>query len=461
MDRSRKSKHHYQRTMNLMMDNNITEAINELKLSLKFNPRHTASLNMLGFCYYLKCRFDRAEEVWKKSLSIKKDYNEAEEYLNLINDEEFSKMRKKYKEMLFSDDTKTGRKIKFLKKVIKEYDDLIEPYIVLGLTYMQKKRFKKALQYFNQAYERDKGSANIQKYIIETENKLSQRKKIPPRFLIPAAAVIMVLILGFTFNSLMGNFDLPVPAVEENQQMTEVENMSGKSTDLESENDNKPADRRGNTADDSGNGADSDQDSRQNKKKYDLMDIKFAEDIFSGIDFRKFINNRNTELQPDQYEISMENQQGNSSPENDGSENKENSTDESNNNSVIEELGDQQLFNLAVDIFQKGDYSRSLPLFEKLYTEGERNYLNREALFFLARNYERLNNYEKARDHYYKYINNYQESNYYDEALYNLGLLLYENNQAEESRQIMKKIVEEIPDSLYNNSRVRDILEDN
>ncbi len=458
MDRSRKSKQHYKKTMNLMMDNNITEAISELKLSLKLNPRHNASLNMLGFCYYLKCRFDRAEEVWNKSLSIKKDYNEAEEYLNLLNDEEFSRMRIEYKKMLFSDDKKTGKKIRFLKKVIKEHSDLIEPYIVLGLTYMHKKRFKKALQYFNQAYERDKGSANIQKYIIEAENKLSQRKKIPPRVLFPAAAVIMVLILGFTFNSLMGNFDIPVPSVEESQQMTEVENMSGKSTDLAAENNKKTADSSENTADDNENGAAFDKQIKQNEHKYDFMDIKFAGDIFAGIDFKKFINNKDTELKPDQYEISMKNKQENYPQKNVGSEN---SIEEDDYSAVIGELSKQQLFNLAVDIFQKGNYSRSLPLFEKLYTEGERNYLNRETLFFLARNYERLNDYEKARDYYYRYINTYQESNYYDEALYNLGLLLYENNKLEESRTIMKKIMEEVPDSLYNNSRVRDILENN
>ncbi|RCW47714.1 MULTISPECIES: tol-pal system YbgF family protein [unclassified Halanaerobium] len=461
MDRSRKSRQHYQRTMNLMMDNNITEAISELKLSLKFNPRHTASLNMLGFCYYLKCRFDRAEEIWEKSLSIKQNYNEAEEYLNLLKNEKFSKMRKKYKEMLFSDDNKTGRKIKFLKKVIKEYGDLIEPYIILGLTYMQKKRFKKALQYFNQAYEKDKGSANIQKYIIEAENKLSQRKKIPPRVLIPAAAVIMVLILGFTFNSLLGNFGRPLPAGEESQQMAEVKNMSGESTDLAAENVKKTADRRVNTADNNDNDVDLNQVSRQNKKKYDLMDIKFAEDIFAGIDFRKFINNRDNKLRPNQYKISVENQQGKSPSKNVGSEIEERNTDKNNDSTVIGELSDQQLFNLAVDVFEKGNYSRSLPLFEKLYTEGKRNYLIREALFFLARNYERLGAYKKAKNYYYSYINTYQKSNYYDEALYNLGLLLYENNQVEESRQIMKKIVEEVPDSLYNNSRVKAILENN
>ncbi|MGM0603811.1 MAG: tetratricopeptide repeat protein [Bacillota bacterium] len=458
MDRSRKSKHHYQRTMNLMMDNNITEAIRELKLSLKFNPRHTASLNMLGFCYYLKCRFDRAEEVWKKSISIKKDYNEADEYLNLLEDEEFSQMRRRYKEMLFSDDKKAAKKIKFLKKVIKEHDDLIEPYIVLGLTYMQKKRYKKALKYFNQAYERDKGNANIQKYIIESENKISKKNKIPPKFLIPAAAAIMVLILGFTLNSLMDNFDPAVPIEENNRQAAEVENSAA-------EESKSTAETKMETAESSeikdNNTKKEDENDNFDNKEYNLMEVKFSEDIFAGVDFRKFINERDNELKPGQYEIQMGNQQENSPQQDMEQEVEENGTDADEYSAVIGELSEQQLFNLAVEIFQKGNYSRSLPLFEKLYAEGKRNYLNRETLFFLARNYERLDDYEKARDHYYRYINSYQESNYYDEALYHLGLLLHENNEAEESRRVLLKIVEEVPDSLYNNSRVKDIVENN
>ncbi|MFW5809891.1 MAG: tetratricopeptide repeat protein, partial [Halanaerobium sp.] len=166
-----KNNAHYKEAMNSIKNNNVSDAIDELKLCLKFNSKSVSALNLLGLAYYLKCRFDKAEKTWLKSLSIQKDNNKARDYLELITKKDFKEIRQEYKNILFNDETDQNKKIKFLKRLIEKHDELIEPYVILGLLYKKEENYEEALKYFYQAYDLDSGSENIKKYIMHCEKE--------------------------------------------------------------------------------------------------------------------------------------------------------------------------------------------------------------------------------------------------------------------------------------------------
>jgi len=67
--------------------------------------------------------------------------------------------------------------------------------------------------------------------------------------------------------------------------------------------------------------------------------------------------------------------------------------------------------------------------------------------------------YSDSEKYYSMYIQKYnKEYPYYEESYYNLGLIYYENDQLEKSKDVFREFKKRLPDSLYNNSKVQEIL---
>jgi tetratricopeptide (TPR) repeat protein len=423
----KKNNSHYKEAMNLIKSNNVSDAVDELKLCLKFNSNSVSALNLLGLAYYLKCRFDKAEKTWRKSLSIKNDNNKARDYLELITKKDFSEIRKEYKNTLFNDKTNQNMKIKFLKSLIERYDELIEPYVILGLLYKKEENYDQALKYFYKAYDLDSGNQNIKNYIkqCEKEDEVSNvfnLKSQTNKKSVIIAGVIAVSLFAFFLN-LSGVS--PIEWIGKNIDGFEFaesknENNSTDSSDLSTQNNNN-----------------------QDNSNDNSVNNNAQLDVVGKLDLMEY--------QAERAFLSFENIKKLKEKENRKEELSEAST-------FLEEGTEQQLFNLGMDYFSRGDYQNASEIFKSIYNLTETDYLKRESLFLLARSYEKLLNYKSA-EHYYRiYLNEYEDSNYYIEALYNLGLMLDEAGLEKKSKEILQRLRTEAPYSKYNNSHVYDIL---
>lgn len=448
-----KNNSHYRVAMSLIKDNNVSEAIDELKLCLKFNSQSISALNLLGLAYYLKCRFDKAEKIWRKSLSIKTDNNKARDYLELITKKDFTEIRKEYKNILFDDETDQHKKIKFLQSVITEYDELIEPYVILGLLYKKDANYDQALKYFYQAYDLDSGNQNIKSYILQCEkedeasnafNFKSQTNKKSAIIAGVIAVSLFALFLNLSGLSPLNWLKKNITGFEISQSETKEkknfkENPQNSSLDkdqdmiVEKEKTEKKSFESELTNDNIvENKANHDQTGAANnlnlKQKLNLMEYQAEQSFLSFENIKKIKERENEKDELAAAETFLE----------DGTE--------------------QQLFNLGMDYFSRADYQEAAEIFKSIYNLTETDYLKRESLFLLARSYEKIDNYQSAEHFYRIYLNEYPDSNYYEEALYNLGLMLDKAGLEKKSKEILKRLRKEVPYSKYNNSKVYEIL---
>jgi len=447
-----KNNAHYREAMKLIKNNNVSDAIDELKLCLKFNSKSVSALNLLGLAYYLKCRFDKAEKTWRKSLSLQKDKNKARDYLELITKQDFKEIRKEYKEILFNDETEKNRKIKFLKRLIEEYDELIEPYVILGLLYKKEENYEEALKYFYQAYELDSGNQNIKNYIMqcekEDENSSAFNFKSKTNKKSALIAGVIALALFAIFLNLSGVS--PLNWIENNLQGFEFANSAKKEeSENQALNQNSSGEvnsspKKIKTSEESNSLQDNDSNEKSKLEQSKKEELKTGSTNI-------LTKNKLLDYQKDSTLISLENIR----------ELKEKEREKDRleaANTFLEDGTEQQLFNLGMDYFSRQEYQDAIDIFNSIYNLTETDYLRRESLFLLARSHEKIDNYQSAEHFYRIYLNEYKESNYYDEALYNLGLMLNEAGKVEKSKEVLKRLREEEPYSEYNNSQVYEIL---
>lgn len=460
-----KNNAHYRQAMNSIKNNNVSEAIDELKLCLKFNSKSVDALNLLGLSYYLKCRFDKAEKTWKKSLSLKKENNKARDYLELITKKDFKEIRKEYKKILFNDKADREEKIKFLKKLIEEYDELIEPYVILGLLYKKESNYSEALKYFYKAYDLDSGNQNIKNYIMECEKEdensssfniksnTNRRSALIAGILAVIIFTALINLSGISpFGIIEENIDGVNLSQSQSQPQSSSQNDSGAdNSQSNSETADKTAEGKADensqkkqqteaasaqTKDENSSSAGSESDAQENTDSAPKKPL-------SELNLMSYVN--------DEPILSIETIK-------ELREKEEQSKNLNEQQEYLEEGNEQQLFNLGMDYFQRGDYADAVDIFKSIYNLTEADYLRRESLFLLGRSYEKMGE-TKSAEHYYRiYLNEYPDTNYHDEVLYNLGLMLNETGNAEESREVLQRLRNEHPYSEYNNSAVYDIL---
>jgi len=453
----KKKSAHYKDAVNYIKDNNVSAAIDQLKLCLKFNSKSVSALNLLGLAYYLKCRFDKAENTWRKSLSLQRDNNKARDYLELITKQDFKEIRNEYKHILFNDEANRNEKVRFLKSLIEEYDELIEPYVILGLLYKKDENYEEALKYFYQAYDLDSGSQNIKNYIMQCEeedkksnafNFKSQTNK--------KSALIAGVIAVFLFAIFLNISGLnPFEWIENNIQSFEFAQ-----TETEENSGEQNASAKANN------------DSAAVNKEISKTDSKTLETAAENINnFSGMSSDNNTGQNSSQQKNSLSslNQTDLLQYQNNQSflsfdsiqelkQREEEKRELAEANTFLEEGTEQQLFNLGMDYFSRQDYQDAADIFKSIYNLTETDYLKRESLFLLARSYEQMDNYQSAEHFYRIYLNEYNDTNYYDEALYNLGLMLNEAGKVGKSREVLERLRREDPYSEYNNSQVYEIL---
>ena len=117
------------------------------------------------------------------------------------------------------------------------------------------------------------------------------------------------------------------------------------------------------------------------------------------------------------------------------------------------------LYQKAVELKVSKNYTDAIAYFKKVIEYGKTKKYIAESIYQVAFLSEKTKNYDQAIKYYKKYINTYtKDDQYYDDAFYQLGMLYYENGDLENAKKTFYGMKSEVPDSMYNNSKVKEIL---
>lgn len=371
---------YYNTALKLISENKISKAITNIKKSLKLYSKDCDVLNLMGLCNYTLCEFDKAYFYWSKSLEYKKYNNKAELYLNLLKSRKFNRLIKEYNEGLeFLYRYEYKKAIEKFKEIITEENELLEPYIIIGLCYYAIGKYNIAKKYMEMALNIDNENRKCLMYLNEINNKrnVTVVKYKSSKVAKTVASVSTILLIA--------------------SSVLYYKNYKG------------------------------------------YINIK---DTLAEYEHKYKINNTELQLIRGKYNklsnsINMEKKQ---------IQNK------------FQGKNDSEVFNDGIVSYKKKDYKKAIENFSYLVDRGVDSSIVAEATFFSAVTYEKLNNIGKSEEFYYKYIDKYKGKNYYDDSLYNCGIMLYRSGNKEKAKKVLSILQKEVPDSMYVNKTVKMIL---
>ncbi|MCD3195567.1 tetratricopeptide repeat protein [Clostridium botulinum C] len=122
------------------------------------------------------------------------------------------------------------------------------------------------------------------------------------------------------------------------------------------------------------------------------------------------------------------------------------------------EKNDNEIFNESVLYYKNKNLKLALEGFTYVSDKGLDESLVAESTYFSAVCYEKLMQLNKSEEFYCKYINRYKNKNYYDDALYNYGIMLYRQGKKDKAKDILYLLQKEVPNSIFINKTVKMIL---
>lgn len=120
---------------------------------------------------------------------------------------------------------------------------------------------------------------------------------------------------------------------------------------------------------------------------------------------------------------------------------------------------EETLYNNALQLRSAQNYEEAITYFEKVVQYGKTKKYIAESMYQLGILNEKIGNIDESAKYYRKYIYTYQpKDQYYDDSYYLLGMLYYNNGELQKAKDTFYGLKSEVPDSMYNNSKIDEIL---
>ncbi|WP_304340579.1 tetratricopeptide repeat protein [Metaclostridioides mangenotii] len=425
-DKNSKDTHSYKlynESIDLIKAGDITRSYISLTKSLYIDENNTDAMNLYGILNLIKCDFDKSFESFYKCLKIEEN-EVAKKYIEIFLSDKFSSFIKEYNNLIKAANQEDYENaIRGFEKIEKEDSYLIEPNFILYKVCREVHETMKAQKYLDKIYALDRGSE------IFDGNDFMEK------------------VSGIRSNE--SNYSY-IDNGSDTQRISDLNN--DKKVYYEKELDfRKKFMNKGyvffivfilllvvlvyNTYE------------IKNLKK-DIT--KYTPSVQANQDVG--IKDKNIDKEKDLDKTDKDK----SSKIEDIKDNTKNKKDKSKKESTI---FDQESFKKAIEFKNNKEYYKAINLYKDVVENSvDKKYIS-ESIYQVANLSQKLKKYSDSEKYYSMYIQKYnKEYPYYEESYYNLGLIYYENDQLEKSKDVFREFKKRLPDSLYNNSKVQEIL---
>ncbi|MFL8675689.1 tetratricopeptide repeat protein [Clostridioides sp. GD02404] len=440
----------YNKSIDNINNNYISSGLKFLKEARDLRPDDVDVLNLIGLVNLLKCNFDESVESFYKSLICEKTAL-CEKYINMLTSEEFLIFFERYNQFIRMINKGMYKEaIQGFKLITEQYSDLIEPYELLALLYEKEEEYIK----FDECLEVLK-TIDKENYLLNQENdtldiyhNINRQVKI---------------------NANLDDYkNEPVYKNINSSRIDGTKNM----------NEEGSKDKKQKTSD-----SNKKKSIRKNKYIYIaiiLGVLLIGQNIYSSYKMNNLTNkiSKNSGTKDRGSIDSSLNKKENNREENevaDKTSNTNKSTKNINKNDVKSQenivenesnsdsnlFTEDELMSKANTLKSEKQTKSSIQLYKKVADIGENKGNTSEATYQVAILSEKLKDYDTAEEYYKMYVENYSEKDsYFDESYYNLGMMYYNKGDLKNSKLTLKKLVNKVPNSMYNNSKVKEILKE-
>ena len=412
-----KSKKLYNKALEKYNNGYIEQALELSEMSISLSMNNSAAINLKGLLYYIKGDLEESKSLWKMNLHINKD-NVARKYLS--DTEKDEKLLSIYNTaLLLVKEMKINEATIMLKECSASHFNYINVNNYLAICYIKKGDYIRAVEHINNVLEVDKNN----KLAIQSEKELIKTGAIDGKKLkvIPAAiALILIVAIGVigakTIPSMVKSrknkniIDTPVSTVIDKQEdKKEVENNIEEAKNVEI----------------------------KEIEKFPYGDIK------NYIDNKDYIKTYELVKKWEKKDLGVD----------------EKSLLEKGKELLLSE-GRETFYRIGSNYYAKLDYNEAKSYLIMAYEYGKDSWYYPYCIYTLGVCYEQTNNVQEAIRYYAYYDENFKKGEYKEIVLYNLSLL-YKNIDIEKSKYYGNKLAKEYPHSIYNNSNIQNIINNN
>ncbi|MBY6797736.1 tetratricopeptide repeat protein [Clostridium botulinum] len=417
MNNEAKSRKIYTKALDNFNNGNIDKALDLCEKSISMDLKNNSAINLKGLLYYLKGDLISCKNLWKMNYHTNKDTVSYKYLQDAKLDEQFLKKYANAITLIKNNDIEGA--IDLLKQCEKTDFNHINVCNNLVMCYIKLGKYNNALEYYEKALSIDKNndiSINIKK---ELYKKGLIKKHKCKKILI---AILVISIISSISIYLFNKFN-------KTKNISEMKN--NKITSKESKNkSNIPKKEE----------AKKTETKKQEIKKEEKIDIQNLNNYIEKKNYIQLYNiysnykNKNLDVNSKSVLVKAE--------------------------KLLKEEGIEYFYNTAMVNTNNKKYKESNDLLLKAYSLGNVNYLYPHIIYLLATNYEAVNNISEAIRYYEIYVNSFMKNDYGDLALYKLATLNEKVDDAK-SKNYAKKLSQIYPQSMYNNSNIKRIINNN
>ncbi|NFT12790.1 tetratricopeptide repeat protein [Clostridium botulinum] len=417
MNNEAKSRKIYTKALDNFNNGNIDKALDLCEKSISMDLKNNSAINLKGLLYYLKGDLISCKNLWKMNYHTNKDTVSYKYLQDAKLDEQFLKKYANAITLIKNNDIEGA--IDLLKQCEKTDFNHINVCNNLAMCYIKLGKYNNALEYYEKALSIDKNndiSINIKK---ELYKKGLIKKHKCKKILI---AILVISIISSISIYLFNKFN-------KTKNISEMKN--NKITSKESKNkSNIPKKEE----------AKKTETKKQEIKKEEKIEIqnlnnyKEKKNYIQQYNIYSNYKNKNLDVNSKSVLVKAE--------------------------KLLKEEGIEYFYNTAMVNTNNKKYKESNDLLLKAYSLGNVNYLYPHIIYLLATNYEAVNNISEAIRYYEIYVNSFMKNDYGDLALYKLATLNEKVDDAK-SKNYAKKLSQIYPQSMYNNSNIKRIINNN
>jgi len=380
-----------QAALEKIQEHNLSAALEILLEAVDYEQTNIRLINLLADCYYYLGELDRAEACWEEVLSLNPRNQEAKNKLGCFKTPSFQSWIKRYKDAIYYIEQKDYvAALKSLRELMEENDGFVSIYQFLGLCYMACSEPEQAMIVWKKGLELDTSNEMLSRYLQ----------------IIPEGGEEMP-------DDLEKQKELPESQIKSSLHFP-IHKVAGAAAAV----------------------------------------LCMALLVKGGmmVQYDSTINNIQEESLAAVIEL------------NESEIVQEKTAVISSNMLMAEEDGkggsdydlerEEFYYHEGYQAYLDGNLNKARTNLNMVVSMNAGDYLNREALYYLARTYYIQNEYEQAEKYYLQYLDEFPGSNYYDDTLFYLGAIYNATGEKEKAVEALREMQKNSPNSGYESSEL-------